>query len=291
MTRGLAVLIAALVAAIPAAAAGKAVTIAKSGFVPANVSVAPGDSVTWTNSDTVVHQVSFDKAPCNLVIQPGQQGSCTFSQAGTFNYRDPSQRGSFRGSVSVEGGSASLSLAAAKQTVVFGSAVNLSGTLANQAAGEAITILGQKFGASAFTPIGTATTATGGVYVYAVRPGIETSYQARWTGGSSPTVKVQVRPRVGMAVVNARLGVFTARVSQQRAPVGKIVDVQRRNSFGQWVTVKRVTLKSIGSTTTAGAKFGVKLRSGASSLRVLMPKTQAGPGYLLGVSPVRTVKR
>ena len=287
----IAVTLAVLVAALPAGAASKAVTITKDGFLPKEVSIAPGDTVTWTNSDTVAHQVAFDKGPCNFVVQAGQQHSCTFAQAGTFGYRDPSQRGSFRGTVRVEAGASSLTLAAAKPVVVFGSAVTLSGALGNQAAGEAITVLAQPHGASAFTPLGSTATLAGGAYAYSVKPQLATSYQARWSGGTSPVAKVDVRPRVALAVVNARLGSFTVRVSQQKAPVGRSVDVQRRNAYGQWVTLKRVTLKATSSPTTAAASFRVRLPAGASTLRALMTKLQAGPGYVQGWSPARTARR
>lgn len=287
----LVVLLAALVVALPVGAASKGITITKSGFVPKDVSVAPGDSVTWTNSDTVAHQVAFDKGSCNLVVQAGQQGSCTFAQAGTFGYRDPSQRGSFRGTVRVESSASALTLSAAKQIVVFGSPVTLSGALGNQSSGTAITVLSQPDGAGALTPLGSTTTLAGGAYTYPVKPQIATSYQAKWSGGTSPVVNVQVRPRVALVVVNARLGKFTARVSEQKAPVGKTVDLQRRNAYGQWVTLKRVTLKATTSKLVAAVPVTVRLPAGSSRLRLLMRQAQAGPGYLQGWSPIRTVLR
>ena len=63
------------------------VTIANFSFSPAVISVTAGDSVTWTNNDTVAHTVtasdgSFDTGE----IQPGASASITFSTAGTFAY-------------------------------------------------------------------------------------------------------------------------------------------------------------------------------------------------------------
>jgi plastocyanin len=91
-------------AAVPAASPVSAmVTITATGFVPESVTINAGDSVTWRNADTTVHQVVFGQAPCNLTIQPGATASCTFRAGGSFNYRDPSQGGHFRGTVTVTG--------------------------------------------------------------------------------------------------------------------------------------------------------------------------------------------
>src|SRR5215211_2104425 len=81
-------------AALPAAsAADRAVTIASTGFSPRDVTVAAHDSVTWRNTDSKAHRVVFDKAPCNLTVQPGASGSCLFHAGGKFNYRDPGGQG------------------------------------------------------------------------------------------------------------------------------------------------------------------------------------------------------
>src|SRR5688572_32335667 len=68
----------ALIALGSATAADRAVTITRTGFVPADVTIAVGDSVTWRNTDTAAHQVVFTGTACNLTIQPGASGSCTF---------------------------------------------------------------------------------------------------------------------------------------------------------------------------------------------------------------------
>ena len=63
------------------AAGAKTVTVAitKNGYVPNAVTIAVGDTVQFTNSDTVVHQVTFKSttgvtcAPNLLVIQPAHR--------------------------------------------------------------------------------------------------------------------------------------------------------------------------------------------------------------------------
>src|SRR4029450_3985088 len=110
-----------------ATAADRAVTISRTGFVPADVTIASGDSVTWRNTDTAGDQGVFHQAPCNLTIQPGASGSCTFRASGKFNYRDPSQQGNtFRGTVTVSGARTSVSASAACATNTVLLALNLA---------------------------------------------------------------------------------------------------------------------------------------------------------------------
>ncbi|HEY8651732.1 MAG TPA: cupredoxin domain-containing protein, partial [Dermatophilaceae bacterium] len=96
------------------------VTITANGYVPNATTIAVGDTVQFTNSDKVAHQVSFKTTtglsctPTPLVLQPAQSGSCTFRSAGTFSYSDPNVKGSkFHGTITVSaagGGSLTLTV-------------------------------------------------------------------------------------------------------------------------------------------------------------------------------------
>ena len=57
-------------------------------FVPDSVSVSVGDAVTWTNDDTVGHDVTGDdfKSGDAGAMQNGDTFVQTFDKAGTFNY-------------------------------------------------------------------------------------------------------------------------------------------------------------------------------------------------------------
>ena len=59
---GLLVAVAAVAAIVVsfASAATVTITIAPTGFVPRNVTITSGDTVTWRNTDTVAHQVVVD---------------------------------------------------------------------------------------------------------------------------------------------------------------------------------------------------------------------------------------
>src|SRR5437764_910615 len=70
-------------------AATKYVSITRTAFVPASVSVYAGDSVTWTNSDTINHQVVSQSAGfASSILKPNQTFSFTFGKVGKFSYRD-----------------------------------------------------------------------------------------------------------------------------------------------------------------------------------------------------------
>jgi hypothetical protein len=62
--------------------------------------------------------------------------------------------------------------------------------------------------------------------------------------------------------------------------------LQRRNALGQWVSLKRVVLKS----STIATRATVRLPRGLSSIRVMMPQSQVGTGYVAGVSRVVLVR-
>lgn len=76
--------------------AGK-VDITAAGFVPASIQVKVGDTVTWTNSDSALHQVATGPFPSEdglagfVAKTPQMKGDSyryTFEKAGTYAYHD-----------------------------------------------------------------------------------------------------------------------------------------------------------------------------------------------------------
>jgi plastocyanin len=71
----------------PATAADQAVTIAGFAFAPPTVTVEVGDTVTWTNQDSVAHTATATDGSWDTGdIAQGASASITFSTAGTFTY-------------------------------------------------------------------------------------------------------------------------------------------------------------------------------------------------------------
>ena len=163
MRRLMLIAIATVSLAVAGAAGAKtvAVTITKNGYVPKSVSISAGDSVQFTNSDTLAHQIVFKTTmgvscvPNPLVLQPTQGGTCTFQAAGKFAYSDPNVKGNtFRGTVTVSGVAPpadTLTLAVKPQLLIYGGKVALAGTLSNHRVGENVDVLATPCGQTAAT--------------------------------------------------------------------------------------------------------------------------------------------
>ena len=75
---------------------GASVTIQNFAFTPATLTVSPGANVTWTNKDSVPHDVTSTDGPgisanttstfASGTMSTGQTFSFTFSKAGTYFY-------------------------------------------------------------------------------------------------------------------------------------------------------------------------------------------------------------
>jgi hypothetical protein len=177
---------------------------------------------------------------------------------------------------------AAVTISLSKPVVVYGNTVKLSGKVGNHQAGQQVIVLGKAYGQTAFTPVQNVVTTTGGAWTYQASPQIQTAYEAQWGTATSSTVTVKVRPKIMLALVGrtARKGTFSVQVEGARPFEGKRVLVQRLTASGP-STVKRVVLDSSSSAT-----FTLRLAKAHSRVRVVMPVSQAVPGYLAGYSNV-----
>jgi plastocyanin len=277
----------------PAAAATKTVNITHTGYKPTSVAIEVGDTVVFTNSDTVAHTVRFNPTTgihCSraipLVLQPGQSASCTFSSAGTFNFSDPANKAkSFRGTVSVAKAPA-LSVSVVPGLVVYGRKMALSGTLASHQAGSSLQVLAQECGQSAPTRIATVTTTAGGAYSYQAQPLKNTVYTVKFKSSSSNSVTVKVRPRLRLGKIAPHR--YSLRVFAAQSFAGKYASFQRyRLALRRWVTVKRVLLRAnatgVAPTVMTSAKFRSRIKAGLR-VRVILTQAQVGSCYLAGRS-------
>ena len=262
------------------------VSITKAGYVPASVTINQGDSVTWTNADTVNHQVTSGKAFASPTLTPGQSFTFKFTTSGKFAINDPLDK-TQKGTVVVNAptkttpvppkGASAVTLSASTFRVVYGTAMTLSGTVSTKQAGESVTVQAQRFADAKFASLATVTTGSGGVWSYSTKPTIKTSYQAQWKSATSSSATVGVKPLVTFHVITGNR--FSTRVAAARSVSRRIVQFQRRSSLGQWVTVKQVRLNA-----SSTAIFRATLPKGTSSLRVAFSVNQAGAGYLGGIS-------
>ena len=83
-------LLAAFLAAAPLAArADQQVTIDQHMFMPATITIHPGEKVTWVNKDQDVHNVTSDdqgKSFHTMLLDTDQSATLTFATPGTFGY-------------------------------------------------------------------------------------------------------------------------------------------------------------------------------------------------------------
>jgi plastocyanin len=286
--------IAALAVAVGSAAAKTVtVTITKNGYVPSSTAIVQGDTVQFTNSDTVVHQVTFKSTagvtctPNPLVVQPGSNGSCTFASAGNYTYSDPNAKGNaFKGTVTVSAAPASLSLTAKPLIVVYGGSSVLSGVLSTQKVGENIDVLAQQCGATAPTKLTTVQTTAGGAYTTAAKPLMNTVYTAKSKALSSAAVTVRVRPSLRLTKLGSHR--FSVRVSAGSSFSGKYASFQRfSGTLHRWVAVKVVRLGAstagVAPTVVSAASFRASVASGLR-VRVTLPQPQVGSCYAPGTS-------
>ena len=291
---GLLVAVAAVAAIVVsfASAATVTITIAPTGFVPRNVTITSGDTVTWRNTDTVSHQVVVDGTSCNITILSTQQGSCTFTRTGRFTFREPSRRGgAWRGTITVRAGAGSVTIVARPTTITYGGASTLIGRISTGRSGERVTVQAQPCGSNSFTNAGSVTTTTDGAWTFATRPNKTTVYRARWRNATSPALTVKVRPRVTLRKLTR--GRFTTRVLAAQSFAGKVVVFQRFAVRTQrWVRVRFVVLRAGGTvtlplnpTTLSRATFRARVRAG-TRIRVVLGQAQAGTCYVASRSNV-----
>ena len=275
-------LLATLVVVAAAGADTKTVQIVKSGFTPSSSTLNVGDSVTWKNADTINHQVvANDGSFASPVLKPGEAFSQTFPKSGKFSYHD-SLFTTRKGTVTVNAPPVNVTLQAGATTLVYGDSTTISGAVSNQLTNEPVTLTSQPYGKGTQS-IATATTQANDTFSFGVSPTIQTSYQAHWRTTSSPSVSVNVAPRVGFGQ-SGRL--YVAKVTSDIGYAGHYVWVQRKAPYGSFRNVKRIYLGA-----NSRAVFRVTIPRGRSILRLVLPADQAGVGYVQSFSRLVAVKR
>jgi plastocyanin len=278
---GTLVAFAALAGAPSVGAATVGVNIERDGFRPTSRTITEGDTVRWTNRDTVNHQVVSDSgAFVSPILRPGASFSFTFRASGTYRYRDALEPAE-RGAIVVRGAPPAVSLGATVPILAYGSETRLQGTISSRRAGETVTILAQPYGQSSYTQIGVAQTGANGVFDHPVRPELLTNYQVQYRTATSQPVTVQVRPRMSLMPYGRTS--FVARLSATRSFAGRSIYFQRRSPFGQWVTIAKYRLGQ-----RSGRIFRKPQRTG--TYRVFITVNQAGVGYLESWSGTQRIR-
>jgi plastocyanin len=278
----------ALVLAAPASSATVTVSIKRTEFAPKTVNISQDDSVTWTNNDTINHQVVANNGSyASPILGPGKSWTHPFHNGGTFRYHD-SLHPALTGSVVVKGAPPEISLAASAPVVKYGATVTLTGAVSNKKAGVTVTLVQLPFGQTTKQVIATLQTTTGGAFSFTVSPQVNTTYQAQWPGKSESSVTVQVQPTIKLPFVS-KTGFFHFYVTAGTSFAGKTVYLQRFTLARTWVNIRGLTLGSKSGRLISVRFVKSIIPRGRWSIRVFMPATEMGGGYLdswSGTQPV-----
>ena len=264
-------------------AANKTVSIKATGFAPKTVTIAGGDTVTWKNVDTVSHQVVANNgAFASGQIAPNRIYAKRLDTPGTYGYHD-ALHPVLKGTVKVTGPAPSVSIGASTAIAVYGNAIHVGGAISPAANADTVVVYAQPSGQASFVEIGRVQTTTNGVWDFITTPQLLTSYKATWKGKTSAIITVAVQPQLRLKRIGRW---FVARALPNKYS-GHWVYVQRLNGFGEWVSLKKVTLNSQSAT-----RFKLrKLPHGLNRLRLFITTNQAGSGYFHGASPTISFRR
>jgi hypothetical protein len=228
------------------AAGGGSVSLTAAGPQPAAITVETGQTVTWTNGDSVTHTLASRSAGIvQTPLAPGARYERAFAAPGVFAYRDTAAQ-SLRGSVIVilppiRG---PLTLVARPATVWYGQRVVLAGR--SPLASQAVTLEQHVRGVRGWRPVPSlpgalVASATGAFAVAALVPHVNTSYRASAGGGRvvSREVAVSVRPR--LALVSSARRAATGSMVRLRARLvparaaARVALLRRSARRGGWV--------------------------------------------------------
>ena len=278
-----------LVLTAPAATATTTVQIKRTGFVPATVTINQDDAVTWTNADTINHQVVANGGSfASPILRPGKLYTHTFRSGGTFRYHD-GLHPSLKGTVTVRGAPAQVTLATSAPVVRFGSSVTLTGTVSNKKSGETVTLVALPYGQTTKQVVATLQTTTGGVFSFTVTPQLNTTYQAQWKTLESSVI-VQVQPLIKLPFVS-RSGYFHFYVTAGQSFAGRFVWLQRYTLLRTWINVRRLQLGSRSGRIMSLRFARSVIPRGRWSIRIYMPATEMPAGYIDSWSGTQPVVR
>ena len=265
------------------------VRITSTRFAPANVTITAGDAVTWRNTDTKTHQVVANGGQfASPIIDPGKTYTHTFAAAGKFGYHD-ALHPTLKGTVTVKGAPAVVTLAASAPVVKFGTQVTLSGTVSTKKAGETVTLVQLPTGETTKQVLATLQTTTNGAFSFTVTPQITTLYQAQIKTSES-SVTVQVAPMVKLPAPS-RSGYFHFYVTAATSFAGRHVFLQRFTLAHTWMNISNLMLGSRSGRLVSLRFVRSLIPRGRWSIRVFVPQDQVGSGYLETASGSQPVVR
>jgi hypothetical protein len=177
---------------------------------------------------------------------------------------------------------AAATAAGQQESVLYGDSFLLSGRVDGAEAGSVVIVQARPHGRSSYGEVGRVRIDARGRWQYRARPAIRTLYRARIGTLLSTPVTVAVEPRIRLRLSGGR---FFASVRAARSFAGKFVVLQQR-SGGPWQNVRRLVLGAGSATTFRYTAAGRRLE-----IRLVMPPSQVGPGYVAARSGLFRLNR
>jgi plastocyanin len=255
------------------------VMITANGFAPDDVSIRPGESITWKNGDTKAHQVVSDTGTFKSnTLKPGESFTYRFDDEASYSYHDATKTSS-TGTVDVLTSSVTVGVSTIR--TVYGSRVHVFGSIPSGASGESVTVTLTTYGRA---PVMRNVVTNEGAYEFTFRPAANTGVSAAWNGTTSQMEpKIGVRPLVIFRALNRNRNVFLVRVKAAKSYAHKVVRIKRQNAHGIWKTTKIVRL-SVDSEKIFRGRFP----RGTTKAQAWTQKT---PGYVTGFSVLKLIRR
>ena len=252
--------------------------VSKAGSPVTGVSVAVQQRPSGGGAFTVVGNATTDSAGnYSLVANPtattDYQASYADSTSGIVT-------------VTVKPPPATLTLAAAPAEVIFGQQATLSGNLSVNGApqpSQAVNLLQQPAGTTAFSAFGSATTDASGNWTSVVTPQVNTTYQATAANvATPPSAAVNVHQALKLkATRKLSTGTFSGTIAPAHPGKQVVIQLRKGTSF---VTFAKAT-------TTATSTFSVKKKLKPCGKFQFRAVTAADADHLDGTSPVALVEK
>lgn len=272
-----------------ALAGGVAVTLGPSGPQPKVATVSWGDTLSFTNGDSVAHAITSAREDLRSPVIPpgGAYASVITARTGTYPYKQTGGGKNLPGFLVVST-SGTVSLTAQPKSVLFGRSVTLAGV--SSIPSTPVLIEQHLRGARDWTQIATVTSGEDGAFSTVANLPIGANVRASVASGQlhSPVVHVRVRPRLAIAsqarrtVANRRIDVV-ARITPANAS-RRLYLLACSVRSGAW---KRAASKRPGS--GGGATFKWKAQPGRTFLRVAVKNDDLVKGYSPSASGVISV--
>lgn len=282
----------ALVALAAAAVAGGAtshgVALTATGPQPAQVTVKWGDSVVFSNPDSVAHTLLIPRLTVTVDVPPGGSHTQTFSgRRGTYPFRERIGNRSVEGVVTVEV-SGTLALRATPASLTYGRRLTVTGT--SPYSESPIALLFRTHGSGVWSPLRTVTPSASGAFstsVAATKGGALMASAADGQLRSAP-VSFLVKPTLTVRASSKRVKAGTTiKLSARVKPAGAVSSATLERYDAER---KRWLRGSTGRITKSGTgTFSVRAEEGANRLRVVVPRSALAPGYQDVASKIVTV--